>query len=129
MEASYGQYLLGAAALVLAGIGIYQIYYALSEKYKKHVQQLNLHTKAASILLGAGKAGYISRGLVWIILAFLLGRAALHANASEAGNTAKAFHFVESSTQGSLLLGALGLGLIAYGIFNFIRARYERFEL
>jgi hypothetical protein len=62
------------------------------------------------------------------VIAFLFFRAAFHAAASEAGSTGKAFRFIENSPLGSLLLGLLGLGVIAYGVFNFIRARYERFQ-
>ncbi|MDB5253273.1 MAG: hypothetical protein JWP27_2442 [Flaviaesturariibacter sp.] len=122
-----GQLMAGVAALVLAGIGVYQVYYALSEKYKKHVQDMSREMTARGLLLGAGKTGYVARGLVWLILAFLFAKAALHANAGEAGDTGKAFSLVESS-YGSLLLGVLGLGLVAYGVFNFIRVRYERIE-
>ena len=128
MSQPFGQVLVGLAALLFAGIGGYQIYYGLSEKYKKHVQGLSLQTAGANLLLRSGKIGYISRGIVWLTIAYLFARAAFAANASEAGNTGKAFTFIEASPFGSYLLGFLGLGLIAYGIFNFIRARYERFS-
>lgn len=125
LHQSYGQWLLGGAALVMVGVGIYQLHYGLSEKYRKHVQGLSLSSPASSLLLRAGKVGYVARGIVWLVIAWLLLKAALHANAAEAGDTSEAFRFIESSTAGSLLLGALGLGLVAYGVFNFIRARYE----
>ncbi|MDB5208023.1 MAG: hypothetical protein JWR72_3098 [Flavisolibacter sp.] len=121
----FGQVLVGLAALVLAIVGIYQIYYGLSEKYKKHVQELSIHSAHASLLFRSGKIGYVSRGLVWLVVAFLFGRAAFHSAASEAGDTSKAFQFIEGSPLGSYLLGALSLGLMAYGFFNFIRARYD----
>ena len=123
----FGQWLVGIAALVFAGIGIYQVYYGLSEKYRKHVEGMRVHSNASSLLLKSGKVGYVARGIVWLIIAFLGLKAALHSNASEAGDTGKAFQFLESSSYGSYLLGALGIGLMAYGVFNFIRARYERF--
>lgn len=128
LSESYGQWIAGIIALLIAANGFYQIYYGLSEKYKKHVQEFSSHSTASSLLLTSGKIGYTARGLVWLLVAYLLFRAALHANSSEAGNTGKAFQFVEASTFGSYLLGAIGLGLIAYGVFNFIRAKYERFE-
>jgi len=127
MEMTYGQWLVGAAALLIAGVGIYQIWYGLSEKYRKHVQQLSKQAKYG-FLLFSGKVGYTARGVVWLILAYLLLQAALHANAAEAGDSGKAFLFIEHQTFGSYMLGVIGLGLAAYGFFNFIRARYETFQ-
>lgn len=123
-----GQVLVWLFALILTAVGAYQIYYGLSEKYQKHVQHLSLHTEHATLLLRSGKVGYISRGIVWLVIAFLFIRAAISATASEAGNTGKAFQFIESTPYGSPLLGVLGAGLMAYGIFNFVRARYEKFS-
>lgn len=128
LDTSFGEWLIGLGAFILAGVGIYQIYYGLSEKYRSHVEQLNLHSRGSSLLLRSGKIGYLSRGIVWLVIGYLFFRSAFHNNSSEAGDTGKAFDFIESSSFGSYLLAALGVGLIAYGIFNFIRARYETFK-
>lgn len=124
----FGQWMVGAVAVIIAGVGIYQAYYGLSKKYQKHVSNLNLHTKASAALLRSGALGYVSRGIVWLLIAYLMLQSAIHANAKEAGDTAKAFDLLEHSSYGSYLLGALGLGVILYGIFNFMRARYESFK-
>lgn len=124
----FGQWLLGIAALIIAGIGIYQVYYGLSEKYRKHVQNMNLHTKHANLMLAAGKIGYVARGIVWLIIGYLMMQAALAASSAQAGDSGEAFSFVEGSPMGKYLLAALGVGLIGYGCFNFIRARYENFK-
>lgn len=123
-----GQWLLGLVALVLAGIGVYQIWYGFSEKYCKHVDEQELDEKASHSLLRAGKIGYIARGIVWLVIAFMSLKAALHSNSSEAGDTSSAFVFVENSAYGNYLLAALGLGLICYGVMNFIRAGFEKFN-
>lgn len=128
MSKPFGQVLVGLAGLIFAIVGGYQVYYGLSEKYRKHVQGLSLHSTQSSLMLRSGKIGYISRGVVWLVIAFLFFRAAVHARASEAGSTGEAFQFIEGTPYGSVLLGVLGLGLSAYGIFNFVRARYERFN-
>jgi hypothetical protein len=114
-----------SAAVIIASIGFYQVYYGMSGKYKKHVQQLNKQKKFSQLLLWSGKAGYIARAVVWLIVSYLLFKAALHSNASEAGNTGKAFQFVENGPMGSYFSAAIGLGLLTYGLFNFIRAKYE----
>jgi hypothetical protein len=125
LDKPWGQWAVGVSALIIAGIGTYQIYYGLFEKYRKHVSKLNLQSNGSGVLLRFGKIGYVARGLVWMILGWLLLKAAIHVNSKEAGNTGKAFQFLENTPYGSYWLGALGLGLLCYGIFNFIRSRYE----
>jgi uncharacterized membrane protein YiaA len=122
----FGQWLLGIAAVVLAAIGVYQAVYGLSEKYRKHVQELSLHATSSKVLLLSGKTGYVSRGVVWITMAWLMLKAAFSGSSKEAGDTSKVFQFMESSW-GSPVLSVVALGLIAYGIFNGVRAKYERF--
>ena len=123
----FGQWLVGIAAAILLGVGIYQIYYGLSEKYKKHANRVG-RSSNKKLLLMAGKVGYIARGIVWLLIAWLFAKAAIHSNSAEAGDTSKAFSFLEHVSYGSYLLGAVALGLICYGTFNFIRAKYENFN-
>ncbi len=52
----------------------------------------------------------------------------MHANSAEAGDTSNAFQFLAEASYGTILLAAVGLGMVCYGIFNFIRARYENFS-
>lgn len=127
MSKPFGQWLVGLAAAILLVVGIYQIYYGLSEKYRKHVNRVS-RSSNKNLLLMAGKVGYIARGIVWLLIAWLFANAAIHSNSSEAGDTSKAFSFLEHVSYGSYLLGAVGLGLICYGTFNFIRAKYENFN-
>lgn len=127
MTLTYGQWIVGGFAFFFAGIGLYQIWYGLSEKYKKHVQGLGNHSYT-SILLLSGKIGYVARGIVWLIIAYLLLMTALHDNSAKASGSGQAFLFIEDSRYGSFLLALIGLGFIAYGVFNFIRARYELFK-
>lgn len=128
LDKPYGQWGLGLVALGMAGIGIYQIYYGLSQKYKKHITGMQDDSNTSAILEKAGAIGYTARGLVWLMIAWLFLKAALNANSSEAGDTGKAFQFLENTSYGSFLMGAVGFGLICYGVFNFIRARFETFR-
>lgn len=127
MNKPAGQWLVGIAGLIFISIGIYQVYYGLSEKYLKYAAGA-VHGRASGLLAKAGKAGYVARGIVWLIIGWLFIKAALHSNSSEAGDTAKAFSFISEASYGPYLLAAMGIGLICYGLFNFIRARHERYE-
>lgn len=123
----FGQYLVGLAAAVIAAVGIYQIVYGVRGKYKKHVSGLGLQSRRGAYLIKAGTIGYIARGIVWLIIAWLMLKAAIYTNSKAAGDTNEAFSFLHAS-YGSLVTGALGLGLVLYGVFSFIRARFERFN-
>lgn len=121
----FGQWLLGAVAIGTMAMGLYQFYRAYSGKYMKKVQASQLKSEMREMLVRAGKIGYISRGFVWLIIGYLLLRAALNSNFQEAGSSSEAFQFLEEAAYGSYLLGALALGLICYGVFMFVRAKYE----
>lgn len=127
LEKPLGQWIVGIVALGIASVGIYQIYYGLSEKYKNHVQK-SVTIKQQKLLLSSGKIGYVARGLVWMILGWIFLKAAYQSNSSKAGGSAEAFQFLSQVAYGSFLLAGLGVGLISYGIFNFVRARYENFQ-
>ena len=76
-------------------------------------------------MIKAGKFGYMARGVVWFLVGWLFIKAAMENNSQEAGGTGSAFQFLENSSYGSFLLGAVALGLICYGVFMFMRARYQ----
>jgi hypothetical protein len=124
----FGEWLLGIIAIIIVSVGVYQCYYGLSEKYRKHLDSA-ANRNNNKLLRIAGKIGYVARGIVWLIIGWLFAKAALHSNSSEAGDTSKAFGFLAEAAYGTYLLAGTGLGLVCYGIFNFIRARHERFNI
>ena len=124
LEQPFGQWLVGIVAVGTIALGLYQIYKAISGKYLKNVRTASIQANIKDMLMKAGKVGYIARGIVWGIIGFLFLKAAMNSNAQEAGGSTSAFQFLEQS-YGSILLGAIALGLICYGVFMFVRARYE----
>lgn len=125
LEQPFGQWLVGIVALGTVGVGIYQIYFSLSGKYRKKVQKSSkLDKKVRETLIKTGKVGYIARGIVWLIIGYLFLQAAIQSDSSEAGGSESAFSFLENQ-YGSIILGATSLGLVCYGIYMFVRARYQ----
>lgn len=121
----FGQWLLGAVAIGTMVMGFYQFHRAYTGKYMNKLQASRLRPEMKDTLVRAGLIGYIARGFVWLIIGYMLLRAALKSNFREAGSSSRAFQFLEETTYGSYLLGALALGLICYGVFMFVRAKCE----
>jgi hypothetical protein len=124
LEQPFGQWLVGALAVGTMAVGIYQIYRALSEKYRKEIQASQLEPRIQKSLIAAGKLGYIARGIVWIIIGYLFLQAAIQSDPSEAGGTTSVFQYLEKE-YGPVILGIIALGLLCYGVFMFVRARYQ----
>lgn len=122
---SFGQLLVGAVAVVFLIKAIYQLYKAYSGKYRKGIDSASLDVRIERLLMNAGKIGYTSRGIVLGIIAFLTFRAAATANSAQAGGTEDAFSFLQNEF-GTVVLLIITLGLLAYGVFLFIQARYGR---
>ncbi|TDB63733.1 DUF1206 domain-containing protein [Arundinibacter roseus] len=120
----FGQWMLGIVALFTLGTGIYQIYLSLSGDYRRIVQESPLDTPVQEMLIKTGKIGYIARGLVWLVLGYFLIEAAIQVDASEAGDSDAALDFMERE-YGSLPLALVSLGLVCYGVFMFVRARFQ----
>lgn len=117
-----GQWLVIMAAVVIALGGVYYIYQALTGRYQQKIKEAGLKHKAERFVIKAGKAGYVARGIVWLVVGYLLLRATLD---TQSGGTRNAFRFLENSPYGSYLLGGVALGLICYSLFAFMEAKFQ----
>ena len=70
------------------------------------------------------RAGIGARGVLLVLLALGLVRAALARRASEAGGLDESLMILNTMPQGSLLLGAAAAGVLAYGVYQLLHARY-----
>jgi hypothetical protein len=60
-----------------------------------------------------------------MIIGWLFIKAAWKEDAKQAGSTQDAFQWLKDSSYGTYLLAAVAAGLICYGIFMFVRARFQ----
>jgi hypothetical protein len=124
LEQPFGQWLVGIVAVGVMAVGVYQIYYSISDKHRKKINESKVDNRVKETLLRTGKVGYIARGIVWLLIGYLFLKAAIQSDSSEAGGSDSAFSFLEQE-YGSWILGVVALGLLCYGIFMFVRARYQ----
>lgn len=125
LEQPFGQVLVGIAAAALAAKAIYSIYKAVTGKFMEDINVGQLDHKIKEIIKKTGTAGHLARGVVVGIVSFFFVKAAIQANASQAGGTEGAFSFIQSSSYGSWLLGIVAIGLACYGVFMLVKARYK----
>lgn len=73
-----------------------------------------------------GVVGYIAKGVALVAVGVLVVIAAVQSDASQAGGLDDGIDSLGDLFLGPLLVGLVGAGFIAYGVFLFFRARYAR---
>ena len=121
-----GEYVIGIVSIVVIGIGIYQIIRGITGRFMKKVNLYKSNMKDA--FKTAGTTGYISRGIVLGIVGYFLFHAALVSNPDEAQGTGAAFDFLQNKF-GSVMMGIVAIGLAGYGVFCFVKAKYQKIDL
>ena len=112
-----GALVLGLAALVFATAGAMQLYKAGSCSF---MRRLDVAAREP-LVKWLGRIGYAARGLIFLAVAYLIGRAALDGESDEAGGMEQALDILSGP-----LLYAVAAGLILFGLFSIIEARFRR---
>ncbi|EWT05644.1 membrane protein [Intrasporangium chromatireducens Q5-1] len=121
MSKPAGGMLVIAVGLVILGVGIYHVYKGWSRKF---LQDLRSHPGRAVVVLA--RFGYIAKGVALGVVGVLFVLAGVHNNPKEAGGLDRALRSLLDVPFGQVLLTVVALGLAAYGVYSFARARYGR---
>ena len=73
-----------------------------------------------------GTVGYVAKGVAIIVVGILFAVAAVKVDPDDSTGLDGALKSLASLPFGMVILIAVGLGLIAYGVYTFVRARYAR---
>lgn len=122
----FGQWMVLAAGLGAAWYGVVQIKDAIKGRLEPDLDAASLRRAAGAWALDVARAGIVARALVLIVLAVGVVRAALAQRASAAGGMDASLVLLNSLPSGALFLGATSAGLLAYGVYQLLHARYAR---
>lgn len=119
-----GPVLLGIAGLVIVGVGAGFVFKGVTRSFREKLRMPSGATGRIVTVLGI--AGYVAKGIALAIVGVLVITAAIQVDPEEAGGMDRALSALIDLPLGPWLLGAAGVGFIAYGVYCFFRARYAR---
>jgi hypothetical protein len=125
----FGQVLVGLIGLVIIGLGLSQIVKGYKADFHKALNLDSIPQPYQNWAVVSGRWGYAARGIVFAIVGGFFLEAALHANAQQAKGLGSALDLLAQQPYGPLLLGIVAAGLIAYGVFMLVEARYRRITI
>jgi hypothetical protein len=120
----HGAWLVCLAGAVVIGVAVGQLVIAARASFLAKLEPLSPAARAWVTWLG--RAGYVARGVVLFLVGGFLIDAGVHANPRDARGIGGVLRELSRQPEGRWVFGAVALGLVAYGLFMLVLARYRR---
>jgi hypothetical protein len=120
-----GTWLVGAVGLLIVGAGLWQLYRGLSRTFEDRWRKGEMSRTARTWGGRAGVLGHLARAVVFTLIGIFVVKAALDYNPRDAIGIDGALQKLAHASYGPYLLGVTAAGLVCYGLFCFVDARYR----
>ncbi|MEG5041506.1 MULTISPECIES: DUF1206 domain-containing protein [unclassified Microcoleus] len=122
----FGQWLVGLAGSIVIGVGFSYFYEAYKAKFRRHFKLDEMSQTEQKWATRLGRFGIAARGIVFVIIGFFFIQAARLSDASQTKGLGEVLAILAQQPFSPVILALVPLGLIAYGIYSVIEARYRR---
>jgi hypothetical protein len=121
-----GHWVIGVAGIVMIGVGIYQLVRGVRQKFLDDSKTEQMTPAIKKWFTWFGTVGHVARAIIFGLVGIFLLKAAIDYKADEAIGLDGALAKLYGQPYGPWLLGAVAVGLIAFGLFSISEARYRR---
>jgi hypothetical protein len=121
-----GPELVGAIGAALAIVAAVNVYWGVSGRFMESLRAYKHDAAAEALLRIAGTVGFCALGFVLGVISWFLLRAAVDFNAGRVVSLGGAMARLARADYGDFILTAVAAGLLAYGVFGLLQARYHR---
>ncbi len=125
MRQPAGRWLVALIGAAIIFFGLWQLYRAYRTQLGGRLNLSGLSSRAEEWLIRFGRLGYGARGVVFGVIGLLLVQAARRFDPQSAVGVAGALQTLEVQPYGPWLIGGVGAGLIAFGLFELAKANYR----
>ncbi len=129
MSKPFGRWLAAFAGIGVIVSGLTQIRRGWTEKFRERLQLQRMNATEQRLATRCGKLGLIARGVVFLLCGWFLIQAAWRFDPGQARGLGGALETLARQPHGSWLLALAALGLLAFGAYSLLLARYRRIAL
>ena len=121
-----GAWLIGAVGVSFLAAGLWNGYRAITKKYLEQLKTWDIPAARERIVTAIAAFGLSTRMILFSIIGWFLIRTAADHDPKKAIGLDGALREVAARTYGRVLLGLVAVGLLAYGLFRCVEARYRK---
>lgn len=116
-----GRVAVAVVGIAIIGVAAYHVHKGWTRKFLR-----DLVHNPGRFVTAAGRLGYVAKGIALAVVGVLFVTAAVKADPDKAGGLDTALRTLGGQPFGVALLTVVALGLVAYGVYSFGRARWTR---
>lgn len=120
-----GRWLVGLAGLAVLGAGVWNAYRGVSTKFEDSWRTGRMSAAERRWGSRVGVVGHLARGVVFSLIGLFLVRAAVEHDPKDAIGLDGALQKLAETSYGPYLLGLTAAGLVCYGVYCLVDARYR----
>ena len=121
-----GQTIVTAIGLAIVAGGCALIYRGLTQKFEKKLETGRMSAPTEAVARVLGTVGVTARGAVFGAAGLLLVKAARDYDPNQTQGIDGTLRTVAMQSYGQILLVAAAAGLVAFGVYSFVEARYRK---
>ncbi len=118
-----GQLIVGAAGLIIIGVGIQQAVKGYKRKFMETSDTSGMDTRAEHGFELLGVAGHLARGVIFALIGGFVIKAAIEYDPDKAIGLDGALAAAAQAPFGKVFLGAVAIGLLCFGAFSVVDAK------
>src|SRR5665811_92073 len=121
-----GEVIVVVAGLIIIGVGVAGVVKGVKMSFREEIDTSSMSPVARMGVERLGQVGYIGKGVALGVVGGLLSYAALTFDRQKAPGLDGALQTILAQSFGRILLTAVSLGFVAFGLFAILQARYRR---
>ncbi|ANE48987.1 hypothetical protein SY83_16905 [Paenibacillus swuensis] len=126
LEKPFGATMVAIAGVLVIALGIYQLIKAVKASFTKRFRKEEMSPRVYAAAVRISRVGITARAVVFGLIGYFLMVTAIQSDSSETKGLDGALAELAKQPYGQWLLGAVAIGLFAYGIYLFTLARYRK---